>query len=168
MWARSPPPPPPPPPPSPPPSGTLIDASFASQLQWALLFAVVQAVVIELSTPAAVRWVSRQKWWPAAMLIQKKLMANSFTEGAIFPEGLTPYHLAESYCTIWVYVGSHAVCALPMLPVVLLGWEESGAEGRTAFVLGALGDVGFTIYDAVKLTWRAWLPHHYVRVMELG
>ena len=91
------------------------------------------------------------------MLIQKKLMANSFPEGAnvIFPEGLTPYHIAESYCTVWVYVGSHAVCALPMLPVVLLGWEESGAEGRTAFVLGALGDVGFTIYDALKLTWRA-------------
>ena len=83
------------------------------------------------------------------MLIQKKLMANSFTEGAnaIFPEGLTPYHIAESYCTIWVYVGSHAVCALPMLPVVLLGWEESGAEGRTAFVLGALGDVGFAAVD---------------------
>ena len=24
--------------------------------------------------------------------------------------------------------------------------------------------IGFNIYDALKLTWRAWLPHHYVRV----
>ena len=160
MWARSPPPPPPP------PSGTLIDVSFASQLLWALLFAVIQAVIIELSKPAAVRWVSRQKWWPAAMLIQKKQGENFFPEGAnaILPEGLTPYHLAESYWLGWVAAGSHAVCALPMLPVVLLGWEESGAEGRTAFVLGALGDVGIDIYDALKLTWSAWLPHHYVRV----
>jgi len=149
------------------PSGTLIDLSFSSQLQWALLFAVIWTFVIELSTPPVVRWVSRQLWWPTAMPIQKKLTVNfGFPEGrtAVFPEGLTSEMLADAYGIVWIYVGTHAICAAAMQPVVFLGWEESGPAGRTAFVLGALADVGFDIYDWIKLTWKTWLPHHFVRV----
>lgn len=162
MWPKQPLPPTPPA-----PSGTLIDMSFSVQLQWALFFAVFWAFVIELSTPTVVRWVSRQPWWPAAMPVQKKLMVNfGYPDGtnAIFPEGLTPAILADGYGVVWIYVGTHAVCTMAMLPVVFLGWEESGPAGRTAFVLAALGDVGFDVYDWIKLTWKTWLPSHFVRI----
>ena len=147
-------------------SGTLIDLSIASQLKYALALAVLWTVVIEALTPPVVRWVKTRDWWERAKPIQKKLMVNfGYPDGktALFPEGLTGEHLAELYGVVWIYVATHAVCCVAMLPVLFLGWEESGAVGRTAFVLGALGDVGFDIYDWIKITWKTWLPSHFVR-----
>lgn len=148
-------------------SGTLIDLSISSQFQWALAIAVFWAVVIEVSTPPVVRWVLKQPWWPRAAPVQKKLVVNfGYPEGTtdLFPEGLTNAQLAELYGVVWIYVGTHFVCFLPMLPVLFLGWEEAGAVWRTGFVLGAIGDVGFDIYDWVKTTWKTWAPHNFMRV----
>jgi len=148
-------------------SGTLIDLDLSAQVFWAMLFAAFWAVVIEVSTPPTVKWVKAQPWWPSAAPVQKKLVVNfGYPEGTspIFPVGLTNDMLAELYGVVWIYVGTHFVCFLPMLPVLFLGWEEAGAVWRTGFVLGALGDVGFDIYDLLKTTWKTWAPNHFVRL----
>ena len=64
-----------------------------------------------------------------------------------FPNGLTSDFCAESYCYVLVFVGTHAMCAVPMLPVVFIGWDECSSLWRTAFVLGVLADVGFDVLD---------------------
>ena len=76
------------------------------------------------------------------MRTRAQLLVNfGYPEGTtdLFPEGLTNAQLAELYGVVWIYVGTHFVCFLPMLPVLFLGWEEAGVVWRTGFVLGAIG-----------------------------
>ena len=70
-------------------------------------------------------------------------------------DGLTEAFVTESWSAALVYSFTHAACVAPCVPVAIYGWEAVSAEWRTAFVLGALGDLGFTLYDELKTTWRA-------------
>ena len=70
-------------------------------------------------------------------------------------DGLTEAFVTESWSAALVYSFTHAACVAPCVPVGIYGWEAVSAEWRTAFVLGALGDLGFTLYDELKTTWRA-------------
>jgi hypothetical protein len=70
-------------------------------------------------------------------------------------DGLTEAFVTESWSAALVYSFTHAACVAPCVPVGIYGWEAVSAEWRTAFVLGALGDLGFTLYDEIKTTWRA-------------
>ena len=69
-------------------------------------------------------------------------------------DGLTEAFVTESWSAALVYSFTHAACVAPCVPVAIYGWEAVSAPWRTAFVLGALGDLGFTLYDELKITWR--------------
>ena len=140
--------------------GGSFDVSMGSQLAWGVEFCVFWAVVIELWLKLNVPWLSKQPFWKGgAQDVQRKLLNNfgfpSEPTPPKFPEGLTEAFVTESWSAALVYSFTHAACVAPCVPVGIYGWEAVSAEWRTAFVLGALGDLGFTLYDELKTTWRA-------------
>ena len=140
--------------------GGSFDVSMGSQLAWGVGFCVFWAVVIELWLKLNVPWLAKQPFWKGgAQDVQRKLLNNfgfpSEPTPPKFPEGLTESFVTESWSVALVYSFTHAVCVAPCMPVAIYGWEAVSAEWRTAFVLGALGDLGFTLYDELKTTWRA-------------
>ena len=140
--------------------GGSFDVSMGSQLAWGVGFCVFWAVVIELWLKLNVPWLAKQSFWKGgAQDIQRKLLNNfgfpSEPTPPKFPEGLTEAFVTESWSAAVVYSFTHAACVAPCVPVGIYGWEAVSAEWRTAFVLGALGDLGFTLYDELKTTWRA-------------
>ena len=140
--------------------GGSFDVSMGSQLAWGVGFCVFWAVVIELWLKLNVPWLAKQPFWKGgAQDVQRKLLNNfgfpSEPTPPKFPEGLTEAFVTESWSAALVYSFTHAVCVAPCMPVAIYGWEAVSAEWRTAFVLGALGDLGFTLYDELKTTWRA-------------
>jgi len=145
-----------------------INTDITTQALWALAFAAFWTVTIEAAVKFFKPRVAACSWWPAAVPVQRKLLENfGFSDKPLppfFPEGLDADFCCEGYCYVLVFVVSHTLCALPMVPCVFLGWDECGAVGRTAFVLGVLGDVGFDIYDWAKTTFRVWAPHTFVRL----
>merc|ERR1712039_460576 len=56
---------------------------------------------------------------------------------------------------------THTVSALLMLPVVLLGWNEVGHVGQCLFVIGTLSEVGFDIYDWLRLFLLVFFPSRF-------
>ena len=140
--------------------GGSFDVSMGSQLAWGVGFCVFWAVVIELWLKLNVPWLAKQPFWKGgAQNVQRKLLNNfgfpSEPTPPKFPEGLTESFVTESWSAALVYSFTHAVCVAPCMPVAVYGWEAVSAPWRTAFVLGALGDLGFTLYDELKTTWRA-------------
>ena len=140
--------------------GGSFDVSMGSQLAWGVGFCVFWAVVIELWLKLNVPWLAKQPFWKGgAQDVQRKLLNNfgfpSEPTPPKFPEGLTEAFVTESWSAALVYSFTHAACVAPCVPVAIYGWEAVSAEWRTAFVLGALGDLGFTLYDELKTTWRA-------------
>ena len=140
--------------------GGSFDVSMGSQIAWGIGFCVFWAVVIELWLKLNVPWLAKQPFWKGgAQAVQRKLLNNfgfpSEPTPPKFPEGLTEAFVTESWSAALVYSFTHAACVAPCMPVAIYGWEAVSAEWRTAFVLGALGDLGFTLYDELKTTWRA-------------
>ena len=140
--------------------GGSFDVSMGSQLAWGVGFCLLWAVLIELWLKLNVPWLAKQPFWKGgAQDVQRKLLNNfgfpSEPTPPKFPEGLTEAFVTESWSAALVYSFTHAVCVAPCMPVAIYGWEAVSAPWRTAFVLGALGDLGFTLYDELKTTWRA-------------
>ena len=56
--------------------GVLINLGFLSQLKWAFVFAAIWLVTIELSVKLAKPLVLNGKWWPSAIIVQRKTLQN--------------------------------------------------------------------------------------------
>jgi len=89
------------------------------------------------------------------------MMANfGFTKEPTeqFPEGITEPMSRDFYAMLLVICSQHFLSALPMVPVLLTGWEKSSEEMRCCFILGTLSDVGFNLYDSAKATLQFFAP----------
>lgn len=65
----------------------------------------------------------------------------------------------DSYAFVCAILFAHFFSALPMLPVLVNGWDESSDVHKSMFVLGTLSDLGFDLYDATQMTYRTFFKH---------
>jgi len=76
------------------------------------------------------------------------LMLNfGYAEDTITPEGVL-----ETWSFILVASTHHTFCGLFTLPVLFFGWQGAGAGGQFGFFFGVLLDLGFDLYDFVRVT----------------
>ena len=73
-----------------------------------------------------------------------------------FPSAVTEDMARDFYAYLSTLCAQHFVSALLIIPVVWYGWDDTTETMKTLFLLGTLSDVGFDIYDATKLTARAF------------
>jgi hypothetical protein len=119
-----------------------------------LALAVLTAVFGELVNRAVMKVVGKKKWWPSAQLLMKEVMMNfGYPE-----EACVPAVNLEAYSFVIVICGDHLVNGFLMLPVVVLGWSEAGPIWQLVFLLAALADVGYDVYDFTKKFLLAFFP----------
>ena len=137
--------------------------SLAHQATAAVLFSMFWAVSVEPFEKIITNKLSKASWWKRAYSPTKSMMQNfgyPKEPNKRFPDGVTEQLAKDFYSgTISICV-AHALCALPMLPVLIYGWEESSESMKVSFVLGTLADLGYDIYDAIRLSFRTFAANH--------
>lgn len=104
----------------------------------------------------------KTRWWRRAIEPTKAMMVNfGYPKEPTdrFPHGITESMTRDSYAYLVAILFAHFFSALPMIPVLLNGWEGSSDMQKSLFVLGTLSDVGFDIYDSCNLTLRTFFKH---------
>jgi len=138
----------------------LIGLDYASQIYWSLGLAVVWGAWFELSQPIQEKWCSSQKWWPAAIDNQRRLLYNfgypKKPDPPMFPQGTSDAVCLEGFAMVNNFVFQHAIAGGLMVPVCFLGWEASGPWVRFMFIFGGLNDVGLDIYHVLVTTIKAF------------
>jgi len=113
----------------------------------AVVFAVFWMAFIERVHGPLQNYVLSCAWWPNAFPNQKNTMVNFG-----FPKDMiTEKRAAWAFVWIITMCITHMASALLMIPVVVLGWGGAGVAGQTLFILGTLSEVGFDIYDWLRL-----------------
>ncbi|KAK1736962.1 hypothetical protein QTG54_012407 [Skeletonema marinoi] len=138
-------------------------STVPSMATTALLFAIFWTVSLPLAEKKIALKLTDAAWWPGAVSPTKSMMYNfGYPKEPTkrFPDGVTESLARDFYSgTISICV-AHALCATPMVPVLIRGWEDSSDFIKVSFVLGTLADLGFDIYDAVQLSIRAFAKNH--------
>lgn len=117
------------------------------------VLAVVTGLVFETLNKKLMDMVRSKPWCAQAMDLQKALMMNfGFKE-----EECTFEAKLDGYSFVIVLAGHHCLAACCMLPVFLMGWEAAGSTGQLLFVVGALSDVAFDMFDWFKNFCRTFL-----------
>jgi len=128
--------------------------TLEGQLRVAFSFAVLWSISIEVARRKIATWVSKAPWWPCARPNQISVMENfGYTKGEVTEE-----HAIYGFVWVITMCITHVVSASLMLPVVLLGWKGAGETGQACFLLGTLSEVGFDIYDGVKVVLLTFCP----------
>lgn len=162
--------------------------TLPSMAATALALALFWGIILERTRKIIFNWLAQREWWPNAIHPQKSsksltcmLFDSSLFPSRIshlvsfpsvmynfgypkdptekFPNGVTEVMARDSYAYTINILSAHLLSALPMLPVVIYGWEGSSNMMRSAFLLGTLSDLGFDIYDAMMLTIRTFTKH---------
>mmetsp|Transcript_3913 Transcript_3913/g.8626 ORF Transcript_3913/g.8626 Transcript_3913/m.8626 type:complete len:335 (+) Transcript_3913:87-1091(+) len=107
--------------------------------------------------------LSKTTWWKRAMEPMKSMMVNfGYPREPTdkFPNGITESMARDSYAYLVAILFAHFFSAVPMIPVLMNGWEDSTDVQRSLFLLGSLSDVGFSIYDSCNITIRTFFKHN--------
>ena len=88
--------------------------------------------------------------------LQRKVMLDLFgySKTATSNEDV----VIDFYCFTIAICSHHFLMSLALAPVALCGWDAAGSAGQWLFHAGALGDLAFTLYDAVQITLRTFCP----------
>jgi hypothetical protein len=71
-----------------------------------------------------------------------------------YPTVSTQSHFWVSFCTI-----HHTLAAVMMMPVAVMGWDESGHTSRALFVFGTWWGLSHDVFDFVYASIRCFLPN---------
>jgi hypothetical protein len=129
------------------------DSSLESLSDWQglLIFvsvcALITGIIVEKALSCIAGWVEKKEWWPRAMPLQKALMMNYGYPEAALTEPVTRFMYAYVICICT----HHILCGALMIPVVMYGWQDAGASGQLAFIVGALMDVSYDVYDEFRM-----------------
>jgi len=133
----------------------------------ALGLALFWALVLETSKSMIYRALSKTTWWKERADQPTRSMMKNFgfptQPTATFPNAITEEMSRDFYATMLCICGQHALSALPMLPVLINGWEDSSEFHKCFFMLGTMSDVAFNIYDAVNSFIRTFLHSKFGR-----
>eukprot|EP00927_Polykrikos_kofoidii_P066674 TRINITY_DN62231_c0_g1_i1.p1 TRINITY_DN62231_c0_g1~~TRINITY_DN62231_c0_g1_i1.p1 ORF type:complete len:341 (+),score=40.91 TRINITY_DN62231_c0_g1_i1:100-1023(+) len=121
------------------------------------VLAVLTAILCEVCSRKMTSYFENAKWWPIALEPQKAMMKNfGYADEDCTPEGSVGFY------TFIVLICVHdLLCSIFALPVVCLGWAESGNVGQMLFLLAAFGTVSFDIYDCVKKFILCFFPSKF-------
>ena len=123
---------------------------------------VFWAFVMEASKKAIFNALPSQPWWSRAIAPTRSMMQNfGFPKEPTdqFPKAVTDEMAQDFYAFLTTLCVQHFLSAVPMVPVVYYGWNDSPEVYKSLFVLGTLSDVGFDVYDAIKTTIRTFTNH---------
>ena len=128
----------------------------------AVCLAIGWGIVLEVSKKRICDYLPHTSWWKFALEPMKGMMINFGypkrpTEK--FPNAITDSMACDSYTFLVTLCFQHFVSALPMIPVLVCGWDDASDTVKSLFILGTLSDVGFDIYDSCKSTFRAFANH---------
>jgi len=119
-----------------------------------LSLAAVTGAVCELINIRVMKVVEKMPWWPSAQPLQKGLMMNfGFAE-----DTCTPEMMLEGFSFVLLICGHHFLMGMAMVPVVVRGWSGAGPTGQLLFLMAALGDVSFDVYDTIKKFLLTFFP----------
>ena len=127
-----------------------------------LFFAVFWGFTLGHSQKMIAQKLIGAEWWPLAVSPTKSMMRNfgyPKEQTKRFPEGVTEPMVREFYASLINICVAHAICASPMIPVWIYGWEKSSEPMQVLFVLGTLADLGYDIYDSIQLSIRTFTKH---------
>lgn len=129
----------------------------------AVLFAFFWAFTVDPYENKISNTLSNAAWWPRAFSPTKSMMCNfgyPTEPNKRFPDGVTDQLAKDFYANTISICTAHAICASPMLPVLIYGWEESSELMKLSFVLATLTDLGYDIYDFFRLALRTFASNH--------
>ena len=144
-------------------SSSSSSVTVTSMIVISIVMAIGWGVVLEISK----RWLYKNylpstSWWHTRAVRPTTQMMQNFgypTEPTRqFPNAVTEEMARDFYAYLSTLCAQHFVSALLLVPVVWYGWDGDNTSDtmKTLFLLGTLSDVGFDIYDATKLTARAF------------
>uniref|UniRef100_A0A0G4IE32 TLC domain-containing protein n=1 Tax=Chromera velia CCMP2878 TaxID=1169474 RepID=A0A0G4IE32_9ALVE len=128
-----------------------IDVSLTSQVSFLLALSLYWSVVVELGKRVFERWLVRRDFWERAKVPQMQMMANFG-----YKQPIDDRSVVSAFSFVCVLAVHHLFCGSMMLPVAVFGWSGSGVFIRNLFILGALNNLAFDIYDFIFTTLRAW------------
>lgn len=137
--------------------------TLAHQATAAVLFAMFWAVSVEPFEKMIANILNQATWWPRAFSPTKSMMCNfgyPKEPNKQFPDGVTEQLAKDFYANMISICVAHALCASPMLPVLIYGWEESSELMKVSFLLGTLADLGYDVYDFIRLSFRTFDTKH--------
>jgi len=142
-------------------------ATTESLVYVALGMAIVWALVMETSKSMIYRMLSKMTWWKERADQPTRSMMKNFgypsQPTSTFPDAITEEMSRDFYAGLLCICGQHMLSALPMLPVLINGWENSSEVHRCCFILGTMSDVAFNIYDSVNSFIRTFLHSKFGR-----
>eukprot|EP00928_Gymnodinium_smaydae_P087100 TRINITY_DN71433_c0_g1_i1.p1 TRINITY_DN71433_c0_g1~~TRINITY_DN71433_c0_g1_i1.p1 ORF type:complete len:295 (-),score=29.48 TRINITY_DN71433_c0_g1_i1:85-969(-) len=131
------------------------------QAAGAIAFALFWMLLIEGICRPIQRYVLACEWWPGALPNQKATMVNFG-----YPkESITEKQAVWGFVWILTMCITHTVSSALMIPVLIAGWDGAGGTGQALFLIGTLSEVGFDIYDWLRLFLLTFVPD---RVQCLG
>lgn len=92
--------------------------------------------------------VKRASWWPKTKVLLRALLI-----GFGVPEEMIEDEKLHEMVLLGIFVGFHHSSAGALgLPVLALGWEESGVLGQQLFVMGGMVNIGWEVSHLVVMT----------------
>lgn len=128
----------------------------------AIALAVFWGIVLETSKKKVNDSLPGTGWWHRAAKPVKSMMYNfgyPSNPTKKFPNAVTDEMARDFYAFQVTILFQHFLSALPMVPVLVYGWEDSSEVLKSMFILGTLSDVGFDIYDSWGSTVRTFTKH---------
>ena len=130
----------------------------------AIVLAFFWCIVLEISKKYIYNQLSKQSWWKKHAVKPTIGMMQNFgypkEPNEQFRLGVTESMARDFYAFLTTLCFQHGISALPMIPVVVYGWNDASIHWKIAFVIGTLSDVGFDIYDSIKSSLRTFVPNH--------
>jgi len=112
-----------------------------------LIITLVNAIYFVSMRKVSLGWTVRQQWWPRAAVLQKQLMTTlGYSE-----EAQTPAAVLDMWSFVLVASIHHGSMGLLTLPVIVGGWEGN-ASGQLLFCIAVLGEIGFDMFDFLRMT----------------
>lgn len=147
--------------------GTESLATTESLVCIALGMAIGWALVLETSKSMMYRMLSKTTWWKERADQPTRMMMKNFgfpsEPTKTFPNAITEEMSRDFYAFMLVICAQHMLSALPMLPVLINGWEGSTEVHKCCFMLGTMSDVAFNVYDMVNSSIRTFLHAKFGR-----
>ena len=113
---------------------------------------------IELFKKRLIRWVENQPWRSRMIPLQQNMMLNfGYSRSTTCDEAV----VIDCYCFTIAICSHHLLMSIALAPVALLGWDAAGSRGQFLFCAGALGDLAFTLYDALQITLRTFFSNTF-------
>lgn len=139
-------------------------STFPVMFATAIAMAVGWGIIIDLAKKSIADFLSEADWWHNFALTPTKSMMANFgyprQSTDKFPDGISEPMARDYYSFIVTIVTQHLLTALPMLPVLIYGWNDSDDIYKSLFLLGTLSDVGFDVYDCASCTLRCFQAGH--------